>query len=55
METQICAVCKQPIDTVLVVQTALGPVHPGHCLNFATDVPISESGQEQLNEVELLL
>lgn len=56
MESKICAVCKKPIDDSLVVKTHLGDVHPGDCLSFVEDLPVSESDAEQaLYEVELLM
>lgn len=51
----ICSVCKQPIDQALVVNTQLGPVHPGPCYNYAVELPVTESSEEQLNEVQLLV
>lgn len=55
MSEKICAVCKQPIDSALVVETDKGPVHPGSCYNYAIELPVSESSEEQLNETQLLL
>lgn len=54
MEHKICAVCKQPIDENLVVESEHGPVHPGPCLNYVKDIPLAEDSNEQLNEVQLL-
>lgn len=53
--SKICAVCKQPIDDALVVETDKGPVHPGGCYNYIVELPVSESTQEHLNETQLLL
>ncbi|ADG36156.1 conserved hypothetical protein [Acinetobacter phage Acj61] len=55
MEKQICAVCKQPIDDLLVVETANGPVHPGVCLQHVEQMPVFESDSDVLLETELLL
>lgn len=41
MKTCIC--CKTPVESVLAIETAKGPVHPGPCLN-----KINEN--ESLNE-----
>ncbi|WDS61734.1 hypothetical protein [Cronobacter phage vB_Cdu_VP8] len=51
----ICAVCKQPIDEALVIESALGPVHPGLCANYAADIPVSESAEQELSEVQLIV
>lgn len=53
--TDICVVCKQPIDSALVVHTDKGPVHPGPCYNYVIEIPVSESETDQLNETQLLL
>ena len=53
--SEICTVCKQPIDSALVVHTSSGPVHPGPCYNYVVELPVSENTQEHLNETELLL
>ncbi|AFL47738.1 hypothetical protein ZZ1p0200 [Acinetobacter phage ZZ1] len=56
MEQRICAVCKAPIDDALVIETEYGPVHPGHCYQHVTEMPFSESEQDNiLAETELLL
>lgn len=55
MHNTICKVCKTPIDDALVIQTEHGPVHPGPCLNYVQNLPISESDDKLLNETELLL
>lgn len=56
METKICTVCKKPIDDALVIESTRGPVHPGHCFNYVTDLPVTESNNEDvLTETELLL
>ncbi|QOI66394.1 hypothetical protein [Erwinia phage FBB1] len=55
MSDKICVVCKQPIDSALVVPTDKGPVHPGSCYNYAVELPVSESSEEQLNETQLLV
>ncbi|AVR55371.1 DUF2685 domain-containing protein [Enterobacter phage vB_Ent31] len=55
MSEKICAVCKQPIDSALVVETDKGPVHPGACYNYAIELPVSESAEEQLTETQLLM
>ena len=51
---QVCVVCKQPIDSALVVESTLGPVHPGPCYNYVLETPMTES-EEQLTEVQLML
>ncbi|QQG32342.1 hypothetical protein CkP1_0202 [Citrobacter phage CkP1] len=53
--SEICAVCKQPIDSALVVHTEKGPVHPGSCYNYVVELPVSENTEEHLNETQLLL
>lgn len=55
MSDKICVVCKTPIDPALVVETDKGPVHPGPCYNYAVELPVSESSNEQLNETQLLI
>ncbi|AWD90344.1 hypothetical protein KNT87_gp225 [Erwinia phage Cronus] len=55
MSDKICVVCKTPIDPALVVETDKGPVHPGPCLNYVVDLPVTESTEEQLNETQLLI
>ena len=55
MQTVICAVCKTPIEDALVVETVHGPVNPGPCLNHANETPVSESSDQILQEVELLM
>ena len=56
MEKVICVVCKQPIDDMLVVQTQNGPTHPGHCQQYAQELPVTESDFDNvLVETELLL
>ncbi|AHY25169.1 hypothetical protein AVV36_gp241 [Pectobacterium bacteriophage PM2] len=55
MSDQICVVCKTPIDSVLVVDSDKGPCHPGPCYNYAQLTPVSESSDEPLNEVQLLM
>ena len=47
--SQICVVCKTPIDDALVVETDRGPCHPGQCYNYAESLPVTESAEEQLN------
>lgn len=54
MENKICAVCKQPIDDLLVIETSHGPVHPGSCLDHVESLTLAES-EECLTETELLL
>ncbi|EQA7786673.1 UvsY.2 family protein [Acinetobacter baumannii] len=55
MQQTICSVCKTPIDDALVIETDRGPVHPGQCLQHIQDIPVLESGEDILNETELLL
>lgn len=55
MQQKLCAVCKQPIDELLVVETSLGPVHPGQCYLYILDVPVTESAGELIQETELLM
>lgn len=55
MEQQICVVCKQPIDSILVVNTDKGPVHPGQCQAYIEQMPVTESSEEFITETELLL
>ncbi|BBC78251.1 hypothetical protein KNT65_gp242 [Escherichia phage EcS1] len=53
--SEICVVCKTPIDSALVVQSDKGLVHPGPCYNYACELPVTEDTQEQLNETQLLI
>lgn len=53
--SHICVVCKTPIDDALVVESDNGPVHPGPCYNFACQIPVSESSEQELNEVQLIM
>lgn len=50
-----CVVCKTPIDSVLVIESTQGPVHPGECFKFVESIPMSESDDSVLMECELLL
>ncbi len=55
MENTICVVCKQPIDSALVVKTEKGPVHPGPCLQHIEQLPVVENSNDIITETELLL
>ena len=53
--SDICVVCKTPIDPALVINTNHGPVHPGQCYNYEKELPISENKEETLVETQLIL
>lgn len=52
---KICAVCKQIIDESLVVECKGFLVHPGSCYNYINEKPITESSEQELSEVQLML
>lgn len=54
MEHKVCCVCKTPIDSILVIESAQGPVHPGQCYNYVEETPMIESDDSFLTETELL-
>lgn len=51
-----CAVCKQPIENELdEIDVNGNVVHRGVCQKYASQMPLSESGDCDLTETELLL
>ena len=50
-----CVVCKRKILNEPFQMTSHGIVHQGHCLYYIEQMPLNESKQENLDDVELIL
>lgn len=50
-----CVVCKRKIENEQFQMTSHGIVHQGHCLYYIEQMPLNESTDSDLDNVELIL
>lgn len=50
-----CVVCKRKIENEPFQMTSHGIVHQGHCSYYIEQMPLNESTDDDLGDVELIL